>query len=263
MRRRLSIGSVYIAAAICAAGVIRIYATAEAEGPQQAPASSQSAASTHLYHLTAFRAALGRTAELRKLLSTPSSPNPLNPDFAVVFRHREGHEWDFLLVEHIGEKLNVDLSAAPPPQPDTPLSQLAAWHGDTLAAGPPLDDFRRVLNLQATAGQGGVKAVYIISDYMAAPGHRGKLRSTLDQIASQTPGRSVTLTHVEGAPWTFLTITRYDSWQQFAKEQESEDAEEAKDPSAPGMALSLREHMTMHHDTLVTVAAVHGPSAAR
>ena len=51
--------------------------------------------------------------------------------------------------------------------------------------------------------------VYVISDYAAAAGHRGQLRQVLDKNAMDTPGRSITLTHVQGAPWTFLVITRF------------------------------------------------------
>jgi hypothetical protein len=265
MRIRLLVGTVYLAT-VGIVGSVGLHDAADAEEQAQAPSSQSAASSQHLYHLTAFRAAPGRMTELAKLLGTPAPQPLIKSDFVVVFRHREGHEWDLLLVEHIGEKLTLDVTAAPPaPQPDTPLSQLAAWHGDTFALGPPLEEFRRALNLQqgTASGQGGAKGVYVITDLMAAPGHRGKLRSTLDQLASETPGRSVTLTHVEGAPWTFLTITRYDSWRQFAEDREAQEMEEAKNPATPGAGVSLREHITMHHDTVATVAAIQSPGATR
>jgi hypothetical protein len=232
--------------------------------PSQAAAQpTQSQPAPHVYHLTAMRAVPGRASELLKLLTAPPSAGQAASDFAVVFRHREGHEWDFLLIEHMGASATV--SVGPAPQADSPFSQVAAWHGDTYAAGPPLDEFRRALNLTAApaAGQSPSRAIYAISDYMTAPGHRTQLRQQLDQIASQTPGRSVTLTHVEGAPWTFVAITRYDSWRQFADEQDAEDAETAKNTSSKGPGLLLREHMAMHHDTLANVAAVLPPGAPR
>jgi hypothetical protein len=239
--------------------------TAPGEGtPSQAAAqATQSQQGPHVYHLTAIRAVPGRASELLKLLSAPPSAGQPAGDFAVVFRHREGHEWDFLLIEHMGATATV--SVGPQPQADSPFSQIAAWHGDTYAAGPPLDEFRRALNLTGapTTGQSSSRAIYAISDYMTAPGHRSQLRQQLDQIASQTPGRSVTLTHVEGAPWTFLAITRYDSWRQFADEQDAEDAEAMKDTQSKGPGLLLREHMAMHHDTLANVAAVVGSGAPR
>jgi hypothetical protein len=87
------------------------------------------------------------------------------------------------------------------------------------------------------------------------PGHRGQLRQVLDKNAADTPGRSLTLTHVQGAPWTFLVITRYDSWRQFAEEEEKAGAQDAKAP-ATDRGLELREHLGSHHDTLATVQTV-------
>ena len=100
----------------------------------------------------------------------------------------------------------------------------------------------------------------MVSDYMAAAGHRGQLRQVLDKIAGETPGRSIMLTHVQGAPWNVLVITRYDSWRQFGEEEEKAGLEEAKDPAAD-RGLELREHLAIHHDTLATVQAVVTESA--
>jgi hypothetical protein len=238
-----------------------------AESPQ-APAAGQGGtqaaapgANTHVYRVSAFRAAPGQTTNLEKLLTSAPSPGAGAGDFAVVFRHRQGHEWDYMTVEHMGEQATIDLRTGPAAPPDSPLSQSIAWHGDTYAAGPPLDAFRKALNPQG--GQAGANAaIYVISDYMAAAGHRGQLRQVLGTIAEETPGRSVTLSHVEGAPWNFLVITRYDSWRQFAEEEEASAAQAAKSPGAGNPGLALREHLAVHHDTFATVQAVSG-SAAR
>jgi hypothetical protein len=225
-----------------------------AAGEQQAAAASSS---NHVYHLTAFRAAPGRLNDLLKLLNAPQ-PGAREGDFAVVFRHRQGHEWDLLLVEHVGERATI--TAMPPGAPaapaDSPMSQITAWHGDTYAAGPPLEEFRKALNLQG----GAQKGVYVISAYTAAPGHRGQLRTQIGTMSNETPGRTVTLTHIEGAPWTFLHITRYDSWRQFAEEEEAQDAQAAKSPTGLGTGAAIREHITVHHDTLAVVASVMTPS---
>jgi hypothetical protein len=225
-----------------------------AAGEQQKEAASSS---SHVYHLTAFRAAPGRLNDLLKILNTPQ-PGAREGDFAVVFRHRQGHEWDLLLVEHVGERATI--TATPPGGPavpaDSAVSQVTAWHVDTYAAGPPLEEFRKALSLQGGAGQ---KAVYVISAYTAAPGHRGQLRTQIGTMSDETPGRTVTLTHIEGAPWTFLHITRYDSWRQFAEEEEAQDAQAAKAPTGPGTGAAIREHITLHHDTLAVVAAVLTP----
>ena len=229
----------------------------------QAAAPPSNAQNTQIYRVSAFRAAPGRLGDLEKLLTTqaPSRGSGAG-DFAVVFRHRQGNEWDFMTVEHMGEQATIDVRTGPPAQPDSPLSQSTAWHGDTFAAGPPLDEFRRVLNLPGGQAPTGKTGVYVVSDYMAAAGHRGQLRQVLNDIAGETPGRVVTLTHVEGAPWNFLAITRYESWQQFAQEEDATSAP-AGQPSAPDRGVALREHLAVHHDTLATIRAVVGSAAGR
>jgi hypothetical protein len=258
-----TLAMVWVCVGVGASSISHSTRTGQGTPSQAAAQATQTQQASHIYHLTAIRAVPGRATELLKLLTTPPAAGQPAGDFAVVFRHREGHEWDFLLIEHMGASATV--SVGPQPQADSPFSQVAAWHGDTYAAGPPLDEFRRALNLTAppAAGQSSSRAIYAISDYMTAPGHRSQLRQQLDQIASQTPGRSITLTHVEGAPWTFLTITRYDSWRQFADEQDAEDAQAMKDTSGKGPGLLLREHMAMHHDTIANVAGVLAPGTPR
>jgi hypothetical protein len=236
-------------------------AAPNAAAGQAAPAQ-RAGGNTHIYRVSMFRAAPGRTADLEKLLTTPApAPGSGAGDFAVVFRHRQGNEWDFMTVEHMGEQTTIDLRSGPPAQPDSPLSQSAAWHTDTYAAGPPLDEFRKALGLDGGSAQGGTAkpGAYIVGDYMAASGHRGQLQQVLKDIAAETPGRAVTLSHVEGAPWNFLNIVRYDSWQQFAQEEEATSAGKT---GAPDRGFALREHMALHHDTLVTVQKVWA-SAAR
>lgn len=225
----------------------------------QAPAAQ---AAPHIYRVSVFRSAAGQMGNVEKLLASTPAPGADAGDFAVVFRHRQGHEWDFMTVEHMGATATVGLPSGPPATADSPMSQSVAWHGDTYAAGPPLEEFRRTLNLQGATrqGAGGTTGVYVVSDYAAAPGHRGQLRQVLDKNAADTPGRSLTLTHVQGAPWTFLVITRYDSWRQFAEEEEKAGAQDAKAPAAD-RGMELREHLATHHDTLATVQTVVSGSA--
>jgi len=225
--------------------------------PATAPQAPAAQAAPHIYRVSVFRSAAGQMRNVEKLLGTTPAPGADAGDFAVVFRHRQGHEWDFMTVEHMGSRATVGLPSGPPATADSPMSQSVAWHGDTYAAGPPLEEFRRTLNLQGATGQGAgsTPGVYVVSDYAAAPGHRGQLRQVLDKNAADTPGRSLTLTHVQGAPWTFLVITRYDSWRQFAEEEEKAGAQDAKSPAAD-RGMELREHLATHHDTLATVQTV-------
>jgi hypothetical protein len=234
--------------------------TAPVAGTQAADAQGP----PHIYRVSAFRAAPGQMRNVEKLLASTPAPGADAGDFAVVFRHRQGHEWDFMTVEHMGAQATISLPAGPPATADSPMSQSVAWHGDTYAAGPPLEEFRRALNLQgATGGAAGrTTSVYVVSDYAAAAGHRGQLRQVLDQNAKDTPGRSITLTHVQGAPWTFLVITRHDSWRQFAEEEEKAAAQDTQAP-AGDRGMELRAHLATHHDTLVTVQTIVTASANR
>jgi hypothetical protein len=219
----------------------------------QAQTAAPAQSAPHIYRISAFRAAPGKFRELEKLLTATPSPGAgaNDGDLAVVFRHRQGNEWDFLTVEHMGPQATISAGNTPP-QPDSPFSQVVAWHGDTYVAGPPLDEFRKALNLSGTSAPSGV---YSIGDYMAAAGHRGALRQALDKIAAETPGRSVLFSHVEGAPWNFMTIQRYDSWQQVAADEDKAMAQSKGDASAdPGV--QMRDHLAVHHDTYATIDAV-------
>jgi hypothetical protein len=231
----------------------------QAGGTTQQP--SPSAQATDVYHITAVRAAPGKAQDLLKLLTAPpSGPSSIpEPDFEVLFQHRDGYEWDFLGVQHMGQSMTMRPPATPagPASAATPFSQLVAWHADSFAAGPALAEFRRVLALEGSSAN--ERAVYVITDYLPAAGHRAELRQLLDQIAGEAPGRSVTLTHMEGAPWTYLTVQRYDSWHQLADETEPSTSTTSSASAGRGQSprfFQLREHMALHHDTYASAVAV-------
>jgi hypothetical protein len=50
------------------------------------------------------------------------------------------------------------------------------------------------------------------------------------------------LQHLEGGPWNFLSVTRYNSWQDLA-------ADRATPANADGWN-ETRMHTAMHHDTI-------------
>jgi len=53
--------------------------------------------------------------------------------------------------------------------------------------------------------------------------------------------------HLEGGPWQFLTITRYNSWQDFAANEKASAADTLK----PGGGwLQVRDHSSYHNDTV-------------
>jgi hypothetical protein len=58
--------------------------------------------------------------------------------------------------------------------------------------------------------------------------------------------RNVFLQHLERGEWTFATITRYNSWQDFASERTA--AASAGD--ATGGWADIRQHSAFHRDTI-------------
>jgi len=53
--------------------------------------------------------------------------------------------------------------------------------------------------------------------------------------------------HLEGGPWTFLTIVRYNSWDDFATGEKNSVAQTTK---KDGPWSRLRDHTDFHTDTL-------------
>ncbi|HWR17243.1 MAG TPA: hypothetical protein VN577_20610 [Terriglobales bacterium] len=203
----------------------------------QAPASKP-AANTDVYHVHFTKAALGKAAELGRALATVDSSAPM-PGHFIVLRHQEGDEWDYVVIEHLGTKATVDASPSTTPPS---VRDLSAWHGDTFVAGPSWKDFTREMGIGENASK-TANAVYIVSTYRAAPGHRDQLEKTLSPVAGgKIETGNVMMQHLEGGPWNFLTLTRYNSWQDLAS-----------DRSAPSNAdgwNQTRENATFHRDTI-------------
>ena len=91
--------------------------------------------------------------------------------------------------------------------------------------------------------------VYIVGVQRAVPGHREQLLKSLSAPgpSSKIQTGNVLLQHLEGGEWTFATITRYNSWQDFASERAA--AASAGDAAAGGWA-DIRQHSAFHRDTL-------------
>jgi hypothetical protein len=65
--------------------------------------------------------------------------------------------------------------------------------------------------------------------------------------SGDTSAGSVLLQHLEGGPWTYLSIARYNSWQDFGTNESNSVAETAK---GTGGWFALREHVSFHTDTI-------------
>jgi hypothetical protein len=223
----------------CLVVFVSVVAAASAS-PQNTPAQ---AAGTDVYHVHFTKAAPGQATALAKSLMVPNKTSPM-PDHFVVFRHQEGDDWDYVVIQHLGSKAEVTATAPPPTDAQRALS---AWHSDTFVSGPSWPDFSKEMSIGGSANAAGL--VYIVGVQRAVPGHREQLLKSLSApgASSKIQTGSVLLQHLEGGEWTFATITRYNSWQDFATDRAA--AASAADAAAGGWA-DIRQHSAFHRDTI-------------
>jgi hypothetical protein len=199
---------------------------------------------TDVYHVEFIKAALGKAGALADFLKTPNAKAPM-PGHFIVLRHQEGEDWDYVVIQHLGTKATIEAAGNPPP---AGVRDLVSWHRDTYVNGPCWPEFVKALGL----GENGTKtsgAVYVVSVFRPAPGHREELEKNLSAAppAGDTSTGAVFLTHLEGAPWSFLTVTRYNSWQDFGTSEASSVADSNKGNSG---WFTMREHASYHADTV-------------
>jgi len=211
--------------------------------PAFAQTPSPPAAPQEIYHVHVVKAAAGKLPELLEAYKNTVPPDPGDPQVSpIILRHREGGEWDLIVITPRGKDHTLRSDA--PPQPVQDFNQriipITDWHADTFAVGPTWDVVQKAL-VPARAAQ----AVYVVTDSRAITGHRPQLRQTLDRIGEQASGRNVLFAHMEGQPWNFLSVTRYDSWADLGQQQTAPAG--PQDPS-----LDLRRDMAVHNDTVAT-----------
>ena len=227
--------------------------TVHAQSPASGAQPPVPAAWSHIYHVHFVQAAPGKYAELEKLMTAPA-PGAASPSHGLLLRHREGSPWDFVAIEHIGAKATVESG-----QPG-PARELRAWHEDTFVAGPPWDVFAKAMGIDGAQGAGAADAVYVVSMYRGAAGHRAQLDETLQKVQASAakPDHGVILQHVEGGAWDSLAISRYDSWRDFAADMGDATAEqrERRAGLTQSGGLTLREHAASHNDTIAVRVAV-------
>jgi hypothetical protein len=223
----------------------------EAQTPKPAAASKGAAPAgagkrTDVYHVHFTKAALGKAVQLGDWLKTPDQSNPM-PDHFIVLRHQDGDAWDYVVITHLGPKASVEAAgtAVPPDKRD-----LSEWHTDTFVNGPSWGEFTRAMGIDADSKSKTTGSVYSVSYYRPAPGHRQQLETMLSETPSapnDTTAGNVLMQHLEGAAWTFLSIARYNSWEDFATGEKNSIGQTTKKDSP---WLQLREHTAFHTDTL-------------
>jgi len=206
-------------------------------------AAQNPAARTDVYHVHFAKATLGKGAEEGDFLKQQDPKAPM-PGHKLVLRHQSGEDWDYAVIEHLGAKATVDAAGTPAP---AGARDLNAWHTDTFVNGPAWSAFSKAMGLDDPAKSAG--SVYVVSVFRAAPGHRDDLEKSLAQPPgpADTVAGNVLMQHLEGGPWQFLTITRYNSWQDFATSEKASVADTLK---PDGGWLGVRNHSTYHNDTI-------------
>jgi len=198
---------------------------------------------TDVYHVHFTKAALGKAAQLGDWLKTPN-PNEPMPDHFIVLRHQDGDAWDYVVITHLGPKATVEAAgtAVPPDKRD-----LSAWHNDTFVNGPSWEEFTREMGIDAGSASKTSGSVYSVSYYRPAAGHREQLEKMLSEAPNDTSAGNVLMQHLEGGPWTFLSIARYNSWDDFATGEKNSVAQTTKKDSPWSR---MRDHTDFHTDTL-------------
>jgi hypothetical protein len=201
-------------------------------------------ARTDLYHVHFAKAALGKGAELGESLKTADPTVPMSAHH-IVLRHQDGEDWDYVVIQHLGTKTTVEAAGTTV----TPaVRDLYAWHNDTFVNGPSWAEFAKALGIDEGSAGKTAGSVYVVSVYRTAPGHREQLEKSLSQNApGDTASGNVLMQHVEGGPWTYLTVVRYPSWQDFATGEKTAVADTLK---PDGGWLQIRNHAAYHNDTI-------------
>jgi hypothetical protein len=204
--------------------------------------SNQAAEYSDVYHVHFAKAALGQAKALENELKKQDPKAPM-PGHYLVLRHQDGDDWDYLVIEHLGQKFTIDPGEYKPAPAGAPAA--GAWHTDTFAAGPSWDVFAKEMGLGADSAK-RAGSVYVVATWRAAPGHRQELAKilTAGNASSKVQTGSALLRHMEGSSWNFLALDRFNSWQDYA-------TSEAETQDALGW-YEIRNHAVWHHDTLTT-----------
>jgi hypothetical protein len=219
--------------------------TPAAAGKTGAAAPAGAGKRTDVYHVHFAKAALGKAAQLGDWLKTPDPKAPM-PGHFVVLRHQDGDAWDYVVISHIGPKATVEAAGTTVPPDKRDLSE---WHNDTFVNGPSWGEFTRAMGIDTDSATKSAGSVYVVSVYRPAPGHREGLEKFLSETpqSPDTSAGNVLLQHLEGGPWTFLAIARYNSWEDFATGQKNSVAQMTKKDSG---WFRLRDQIAFHNDTL-------------
>jgi hypothetical protein len=220
-------------------------AFAQSPSPALSTDSGGASARTDIYHVHFANAATGKAKELGDELKKPAPDAPM-PDHVIVLRHEDGDSWDYCVISHLGTKATIEANR---PAAPSKLMALYASHTDTFASGPSWTDFTKQLGLDDAAKSRA--SAFVVSIYRPVSGQR----EALDKFLNEPPDRTtdsyvgrVTLQHMEGAAWTFLTVQRWNSWADYGKDNIASIAQMGR--TQQGGWFKLRDLVSFHTDTL-------------
>src|SRR6201981_3665890 len=172
-----------------------VHAQGTTKSSEKSAAPAGAGKRTDVYHVHFTKAALGKAAQLGDWLKTPN-PNEPMPDHFIVLRHQDGDAWDYVVITHLGPKATVEAAgtAVPPDKRD-----LSAWHNDTFVNGPSWEEFTRAMGIDRDLAS--KTAVYSVSYYRPAAGHREQLEKMLGEAPSRpnnTTAADVLMEHHQG-----------------------------------------------------------------
>ena len=222
------------------------FVQAQSSPAAKASPAPSSPARTDVYHVYFGKAAPGKAVQLAELLKTPNPKDPM-PGHFIVLRHQEGDTWDYCVITHLGAKVTVD---ATPFQVPSSMRDVADWHNDTFVNGPSWDEFTKTMAISDGAKSKSAGSVYVVSVFRPTAGHRDELEKLLaapPNRPSDTSAGTVLMQHLEGGPWTFLTVVRYNSWQDFATNDMNNVTQSNKNE---GGWFDFRQYSAYHTDTV-------------
>ena len=222
------------------------FVQAQSSPAAKASPAPSSPARTDVYHVYFGKAAPGKALQLAELLKTPNPKDPM-PGHFMVLRHQEGDAWDYCVITHLGTKVTVD---ATPFQVPPSMRDVTDWHNDTFVNGPSWDEFTKAMAISDDAKSKSAGSVYVVSVFRPTAGHRDELEKLLaapPNRPSDTSAGTVLMQHLEGGPWTFLTVVRYNSWQDFATNDMNNVTQSNKNE---GGWFDFRQYSAYHTDTV-------------
>jgi hypothetical protein len=242
---RFAFASLLLGAAVTCTAEL---SAAQTPAAPTAPAA-QAGGAAELYHVHFVKAAPGKLLEMvEAYVNAPRDPQ--SPAPPVILRHRQGDDWNLMVLRPLGAEATLRAAAPPPAELQQFLTRtrpLRAQHNDTFAIGPPWSEAQKlVLGEGGAEPSGATRAVYIVTVFRSLPGHRDELEGVLRKTAAEESGRTLTLQHLEGAPWEFITITRYDSWAALGESEQKQSGQGTVSP----LGLAIQEHVAEHHDTV-------------